>query len=71
MTLLPGETKLLSSTHLISPFVPLDAYAQVTAASVHDPDSTPNNYTGGFTGPAVEDDELVVHITADSVVSDC
>jgi len=39
---------------------PIVAYAQVTSASVHDPDSTPNNYTNGFTGPAVEDDEVFV-----------
>lgn len=40
-----------------------DGYAQVTASDAADPDSTPNNYTNGFDGPAVEDDEAVFHVS--------
>lgn len=48
----------------------VEFYGQVERASdptngtpVHDPDSTPGNYSNGFTGPAVEDDEFYSQIT--------
>lgn len=41
--------------------VPTDSFAQVTASSAFDPDSTPNNYVNGYARPAVEDDVTWVH----------
>ena len=62
VTLAPGETlKVWGIGWSDCDSSPIDAFAQVTSASVPDPDSTPNNYPNGFIGPAVEDDEVVVH----------
>jgi hypothetical protein len=52
MTLAPGETRLVGG--LFSTGTTITGYAQVTSATAHDPDSTPNNSSG----VAVEDDEV-------------
>jgi hypothetical protein len=66
-TLQPGETRFMGGLGVIPsagcwPATPL--CGQVTVANAADPDSTPGNYQNGFSGPAVEDDEVVGEISA-------
>ena len=72
LTLLPGQrTRLSEDFHFVGIELGTRAYAQVTASSAYDPDSTPNNYAGGLSGPVVEDDEAFVEPTVDTVGGDC
>jgi hypothetical protein len=69
VTLQPGVRIEFRGVSVFSPLLPVHAYAQVTAANAHDPDSTPNNYSGGFTGPVLEDDEALANLPVGT--SDC
>jgi hypothetical protein len=61
--LAPGQTGSMTAGGLSCP-VDRVGFAEVTAADVFDPDSTPNNYASGFIGAAVEDDEVFFMLPA-------